>query len=143
MIVYLDTSVVLRRLLGEPHPLKSWGVWHEAYTSDLLRLESFRVIDRIRLTNQVNEEEVAQIIQTLQRTLGHISEIPVSDLILRRASQPFAVAVSTLDSLHLVSALLLQEHLDQDVIFLTHDRKLGMAAQTIGLTSQGFVSNHK
>jgi hypothetical protein len=37
MIVYVDTSVVLRILLHEPNPLGIWGKWNKAYSSALWR----------------------------------------------------------------------------------------------------------
>ena len=49
MIVYLDTSVVLRVLFREEGPLETWGTWDEAYSSELLGVEARRVIDRMRL----------------------------------------------------------------------------------------------
>jgi len=33
MKVYLDTSVILRRLLNEPNPLSDWGRWEAAFAS--------------------------------------------------------------------------------------------------------------
>jgi predicted nucleic acid-binding protein len=47
MIVYVDTSVVLRILLQEPNPLRIWGQWHKAYTSALWRVEALRTVDRL------------------------------------------------------------------------------------------------
>jgi hypothetical protein len=30
MIVYIDSSVVLRALLGQPNKLKTWGQWQDS-----------------------------------------------------------------------------------------------------------------
>jgi len=49
MIVYLDSSVVLRPLLDQPKQLKSWGNWETAFSSEWLGVECRRAIDRLRL----------------------------------------------------------------------------------------------
>ncbi|MCU0723318.1 MAG: hypothetical protein MUC63_06850 [Planctomycetes bacterium] len=49
MILYVDTSVVLRILLRQPSPLSSWNRWSEAWSSEILKVEARRVLDRLRL----------------------------------------------------------------------------------------------
>ena len=54
MIVYVDTSVVLRHLVAQPGAL-GWEDWESAYSSELLGLEARRVIDRLRLESALDE----------------------------------------------------------------------------------------
>ncbi len=80
MIVYLDTSIVLRALLGQGTSLKEWGQWQAAYSSDLLGLEARRVIDRLRVELALDDRGVAQAQQTLleiEKGIG--SPLPASD----------------------------------------------------------------
>jgi hypothetical protein len=49
MNAYLDTSILLSRLLKQRNQLKPWGQWDSAYTSMLTRLEFMRTVDRMRL----------------------------------------------------------------------------------------------
>jgi predicted nucleic acid-binding protein len=137
MICYLDSSIILRRLLGESNSYKPWGGWTEAYTSTLLRVEVFRTIDRLRISNILTDVEVARSVEGLHRILSHVGEVALSDAILKRASQSFSVTLGTLDALHCATAELLSSHLNQEVVLLTHDKQLGVAAQTIGLAVKG------
>lgn len=49
MTIYLDTSTVLRALLGDGEPLREWGGWRRAYSSELMGVEARRTLDRLRL----------------------------------------------------------------------------------------------
>jgi hypothetical protein len=48
MILYLDTSVVLRHVLGQERRLEQWGRWDAAYSSELMGVEARRAFDRLR-----------------------------------------------------------------------------------------------
>lgn len=137
MIVYLETSVLLRRLFGQPDSIGDWGKWDEVVTSELTRVESLRSIDRLRLQNKMDDPEVAICVQGLEEVLNRCATISINRRILQRASQPFPTLVSTLDALHLSSALLWKEKFDKDIVFLTHDFQLGNAAKAMGLQITG------
>ena len=68
MIVYVDTSVVLRVLLHEPNPVGIWGQWNKAYSSALWRVEALRTVDRLRLTHEISDTEVAELVRDIQIT---------------------------------------------------------------------------
>lgn len=133
MILYLDTSVVLRILFGEPHPLEEWGAWEIGYSSELLRVEGRRTIDRLRLGAALDDEGVAASRQQLERIEDGLGFMPVTKAVLHRASLPMATAVRTLDALHVVSALLVKERRGVDVIFATHDNSQATGARAMGL----------
>ena len=42
MTIHLDTSAVLRALLGAGNPLPEWGTWERAYSSELMGVEARR-----------------------------------------------------------------------------------------------------
>jgi hypothetical protein len=138
MIVYLETSVLLRSLLKQQNPLPNWGRWDKAYTSDLTRVEAFRTFDRLRVQDKMNLEELANSVQDFDKVLKYVDEIRLNSLILRRASQAYPTVIGTLDALHLSSAILWQEHNQKEIVFLTHDDQLGRAALAIGMKSEGF-----
>src|SRR5262245_31831722 len=100
MIVYLETSVLLRRLFRQIHPLKQWGSWKEAYSSELARVEALRTIDRFRLQNKMSDEEVAYAVKGLDEILKEIDEIRISPSVLHRASQAYPTVIGTLDAIH-------------------------------------------
>jgi len=49
MTVFVDTSVFMRRLLRQPGAFTDWSAWDLAVSSELLRVEAHRILDRLRL----------------------------------------------------------------------------------------------
>lgn len=137
MIVYLDTSTVLRVLLRQPKTLGIWGRWERAYTSDLAHVEARRVIDRLRLERQLDDEGVAVAHQELRRMEQAIGSIPLTRPVLQRAQLPMATAVKTLDAIHLASALLLRERRSVAAVFATHDPQQARGARALGFECVG------
>ncbi len=136
MIVYLDTSVVLRVLLGESNPTDLWGKWDKAYSSSVWRVEALRTVDRLRLTHDITDTEVADLVRDVQ-TINHTLEIyPLNDRILQRASETFPTVVGTLDAIHLASAIFIRE-VQQIDFLMTHDSQLGTAARSLGFQIAG------
>ena len=138
MTVYLDASVVLRALFGEPGPLEEWDAITTACTSVLARVECSRTLDRIRVHHLAPAEAMWNRLPTLQRIFDGFQTLELSSAVLTRASQPLPAPLGTLDALHLASALICREqHQGEDLVFATHDRALGRAARIMGLTVIG------
>lgn len=138
MNVYVDSSIVMRRLQREAAPLPGgWGDWNRAYASVLLRVEVFRTIDRIRLTGRLDDDGVTEMLGDARTMLDAIALVPLSSPILERASQSFITALGTLGALRLATALRLAESGGIDLTFLTHDAELATAARTMNFQVQG------
>lgn len=136
MIVYLDTSVILRVLLREEKPIPLWGKWKKAHASRLWRTEASRTIDRLRHLGELGDEDVVRLQQEAQRIDETLHIASLTDEVLTRAGESFPTTLGTLDGIHLATALLLQRQFSFDH-FLTHDRQLGMAAQALGFNVVG------
>lgn len=137
MNVYLDSSVVLRRLQREAGPLGRWGQWERAYSSVLLRIEVLRTIDRSRLKGTIADREVADLITEGHAIFDVVEFVTLSAPVLERASQSFLTPVGTLDALHLATALRLVESAGVDLVFLTHDAELAIAARSLNFPVEG------
>jgi len=137
VIVYLDTSTVLRALLGQMPLLAGWGNWEEAYTSDLMGVEARRTLDRLRLASALDDAGVADAHAELARIERSLGRVRLTRRVLERAAQPMATAVRTLDAIHLASALLLRERHPESMLFATHDRRQALAARALGFTCVG------
>lgn len=137
MIVYLDSSTVLRALLGQTPLLAGWGNWEAAYSSELLSVETRRVIDRLRLAAAIDDAGVADLHAELARVERAIGLVRLSRRILARAAQPMATALKTLDALHLATALALRERHDDALLFATHDGRQALAARALGFVCVG------
>jgi predicted nucleic acid-binding protein len=136
MTVYLDTSVALRILFGEANPISVWKKWDKAYSSALWRIEALRTIDRMRLTHEITDTEVAALVREVQIIHETLAICPMDDKILQRAGETFPTVVGTLDAIHLSSALSIREFDNLDAL-LTHDLQLGTAASSLGFNVIG------
>ena len=132
MNVYLDTSVLARRLFREAGPTVPWKKIEHAYASRLLRIELARVIDRARLTGRIDDDGVVELHESTAALLRSIDQIEVTPSILDRAALPMPTVVGTLDALHLASAIAVRDALEPDLVFATHDAQLARAARATG-----------
>jgi predicted nucleic acid-binding protein len=136
MTVYVDTSVILRVLLHEPHPIAVWSKWDRAFSSALWRVEALRTVDRLRLAHEIEDSELADLVEDVQLTHETFNIHPINDRILLRASETFPTVVGTLDAIHLATALSVRESIPIDYV-LTHDSQLGTAARSLGFNVMG------
>ena len=136
MTVYVDTSVVLRILLHEPNPVGVWGQWDKGYSSALWRVEALRTVDRLRLTHEISDTEVAELVRDIQITHETFAIHPVTNQVFQRASETFPTVVGTLDAIHLATALSIRE-IENVNLLLTHDSQLATAARSLGFEVMG------
>ena len=137
MNVYLDSSVILRVVLGQPGRLKEWTTIELGIGSGLVEVECLRTLDRLRLQGALSDEQWALRRETIYRLLEEMELVEPTTPVLRRASQPMAVALGTLDAIHLATALLWRETRSLDLVVATHDRGLATAARASGLQTLG------
>jgi predicted nucleic acid-binding protein len=133
MRVYVDSSVLLRVVLGEPGRLRSWSRIVHAVSSELIRVECFRTLDRARLAGKLEDEEVAERRMMLDEALESFDKIAIDRRILRTASEPLPTTLGTLDAIHLASAKALRSR-HPDLRFATHDVALSVAARAVGFS---------
>ena len=137
MILYLDSSIVLRVLLRQPRPLHAWGRWTRAHASEILHVEACRAIDRLRLEGALDDDGVADARGDLVSIEEGLAIIPLSPPVLERAAWPMATVVKTLDAIHLASAVLLRERRGVAAVFATHDPQQARAARALGFECLG------
>jgi uncharacterized protein len=137
MTVYLDASVVVRKLQREAGSLKEWGQWERAYSSELLRVEVLRAVDRARLQGVLTDNEVADIVIKAHAIVDGLELLQLSPSILNRAAQSFLTPLGTLDALHLATAVRLVESTGIELTFFTHDAGLATAARSMNFEVEG------
>ena len=140
MTAYVDTSVILRILFREPNPVEVWGKWQRAFSSNLWRVEALRNVDRLRLSGDLSDEEVADLIRDIRVVHETLAIHPLTERILQRASETFPTVVGTLDAIHLATALAIREVEPIDRL-LTHDVRLGTAARSLGFSVLGVATS--
>ncbi len=137
MIAYLDSSVVLRVILGQRDKLRAWKSIERGVASALVQGECLRTLDRLRLRAGLSDEDLAERRQTVFRIIDETEVVEPSMVVLDRAARPFPTELGTLDAIHLATALMWREARGEEIIMATHDRALGTAARASGLQVVG------
>ena len=137
MIAYLDSSVALRLVLGEPGRLAEWKRVDSAVASALTEVECLRTLDRLGRLGSLTETEVADRCMAVYRLLESVDVVEVGRPVLRRASEPFPTPLGTLDAIHLATAIGWRDSRSVELTMATHDRALATAARSVGLVVIG------
>ena len=136
MNCYVDSSVLLRIVLGEPEPLEAWASISNPISSELIRLECLRTIDRARIRLGLDDRRVARHRADVLEAIEAFTLVAVDRDVLDRASEPFPTSLGSLDAIHLASALLVRHEFD-GLVFASHDVTLGIAASATGFRVHG------
>lgn len=137
MIVYVDTSALLRLVLREPGALEELPSCQALVSSEVITVESLRTIDRLRIQGALSTEDAASRRETAMQWLEAVDLVLLQRPILVRASEPFPTPLGTLDALHLSTALVWQDRMRQRLVMATHDRDLALAARSFGFDVRG------
>jgi predicted nucleic acid-binding protein len=133
VIAYLDSSVLLRVVLGQSDALAQWADIEEGVASRLVEVECLRSLDRLRLIEGLDDREIAALREAVYRLLDSLDIVELTRPVLARASQPMPTTLVTLDAIHLATALMWAEHAGSPLVMATHDRLLATAARASGL----------
>jgi predicted nucleic acid-binding protein len=137
LIAYLDSSVLLRAVLGQGERLAEWDQIETGIASALVEVECLRTLDRLRLVERLPDAELAVRREAVYRLIESIELVDPTRPVLSRASQPLATALGTLDAIHLATALLWRERSNAALVMATHDAALATAARASGLRAIG------
>lgn len=139
MNLYVDTSVLLRVVLGERGRLREWMRSECWVSSELVRLESLRAIDRARVQLRLADRAVSARRAALLEHLRAFELVGLQAAVLERAADPFPTSLGTLDAIHLASALLARDRYP-DLVLGTHDEELAIAARAMGFEVVGVAT---
>ena len=139
MIAYVDASVLLRFALGQPDALPEWREIERGVSSALVRTESLRSLDRLRLRANLANAEVAKRRATILAVIASLEVVDIEAAVLDRAAQPMPTELGTFDAIHLATALLWKEMTRVDLVMATHDEALALGAQAHGLPVVGVM----
>ena len=136
MNVYIDSSVLLRVVLAEPGRLRIWSKIENPVSSELIRLECLRTIDRARIRLGLRDVDVSRYRAEVLETIEAFDLIQLDSSVLERAAEPFPTTIGSLDAIHLASALLAKAEFD-DLGLATHDGELATAGRAVGFQVHG------
>lgn len=107
-----------------------------AFSSSLWRVEALRTVDRLRLSGDLSDEDVADLVREIRIVHETLAIYPLIERILQRAGESFPTAVGTFDAIHLATALAIREVEPIDLL-LTYDGQLATAARSLGFSVIG------
>jgi predicted nucleic acid-binding protein len=135
---YLESSALLRIILEEQLPKVGLLDFESIYTSRITQIECYRVFNRLFLERKLSEARCAAAIQRLRFILRGLKVLNLHERILRVAESSWPAPITTLDAIHLATALYLRDENPNSSLFvLTHDQQLARGAQTLGLSVAG------
>lgn len=100
--------------------------WHSEGTAQMAGSELL-VVEVLRAARRVSKRAAADA----QTVLDHVLLVPLTSALLADAAELDPPLLSSLDAIHLVSALSIRDELSA---FVVYDRRLAEAATTAGLT---------
>lgn len=75
MIAYLDSSILLRKVLGQAGSLKEWTSIRNGVASALVETECLRTLDRLRLRAGLPDHELARRREAMFRLFDRIEVV--------------------------------------------------------------------
>lgn len=137
MIAYIDSSVLLRIVLGQPGALEEWSTVERGIASALIEVECLRAVDRLRFQGSLSSEELASSREAIYRILDSLEIVEIDSSVLSSAARPMPTPLGTLDAIHLATCLLWQEQFGEAPVMATHDHALAIASRASGLRVVG------
>lgn len=131
---YLDASVLLRIILKEDHPLDEWDDLELGVASQILHVECLRTLHRLWLHRQLDTAEYEEKVAKATTMIGYLDMVGVDDRVIAGAKGPLPLALTSLDAIHLASAILYRKAQPSDhrpIYFATHDVALARAAKAM------------
>ena len=137
MNTYIDSSVLLRIVLGARGALADWRSLEPRFSSALLEVECLRTLDRLRHVDGITGEQIATRRQSVHELLAGVTLVSIDSPVIARASESFSVPLKILDAIHLATALVWRDATREEVNVATHDGALALAARAVGLEVLG------
>ncbi len=138
MILYLDTSALVKLYVAEPGRdlvLRAMTQAASVATNAIAYLELFSAVARLGREARLTDLEARRIKRDFTGDWREMAVVAASDALIRSAATyPSRFGLRAYDSLHLAAAHLLHKQGSEQVVFATFDRRLGHAAESLGMT---------
>jgi predicted nucleic acid-binding protein len=136
MILYMDTSALIKRYIEEAGSEEVVALMHEADmigTALITRVEMAGTITRAMRGNRLPEQDGLEILQDFRSDWSGFQLIHIDHALIARADSLASIhGLRGYDAVHLACALTWQGLLDVSVKFATYDRELHEAAKKSG-----------
>jgi predicted nucleic acid-binding protein len=133
-VTYLDTSVLAKILLREPDVALAEAIWEvpaRRATSLITVVEARAALRAAVRGRRLQPDQLEERIAELEYRLEELAVVAIgSDVIEAAAELADAHALRALDAIHLATAAAFG---DPEILFVTWDRRLALAAQALGM----------
>ena len=137
MILYLDSSALVKRHVTEPGSDQVEGI---AKTAELLataiisRAEVSAALAKAVRVGGLNKAQALTSLESFRKEWQNYLRLDLNESAIARADNlVWDHPLRGYDSVHLASALIWQEAMDQPVTFATYDQQLWRSAERVGL----------
>lgn len=141
MILYLDTSALVKRYFEEPYSNEVAEKWQEAdeiATSSVAYAEAIASFHRKSRAAALDPEILENISRNLRTDWQTLIRIQVTDELNAYIDKaPAAHPLRGFDAIHLASAMILHERLKESLLFICFDQRLIQAAKSEGMNTYG------
>lgn len=137
MIVYLDTSALVKRYFKESYSdevISKWTGATEIISSSVAYAETLASFYRKKREARIKDNRFRRIVDLFGTEWKSFIRVEVSDELNRyieRAIEKYPLR--GFDAIHLASAMITRERLREDYLFVCFDRSLNQSAQKEGL----------
>jgi uncharacterized protein len=136
MILYLDTSALVKRYFKEPQSEGLISKWKEAVeivTSSVAYAETIASFHRKEIEADINEKETHEIMDAFRRDWQSFIRVEVTDELNEAVDHVLTkYPLRGFDAIHLASATLVRQSLPENFVFACFDQRLAQAAREDG-----------
>ena len=138
MIIYFDTSVLVKNYVNKEHTeavVAYWGQTETIVISEIAYAEFFSAVNRRRREGSLSEEDYQAITERFKNDWEAFEKIPVNPRLNQQIEDLLTqYPLRGFDAIHLASALSFRQHLaDEPLLFICADRRLCETAQAENL----------
>lgn len=137
MILYLDTSALVKLFINESNSALVRQYYHEAEfisTSIIAYVEFNSAISRLSKEGLIKIDELDSLKRNFEYFWGFIKVIELDKNIIKSATELlYQTELRAFDSVHLASARYFHDKIQKDLIFGCFDKRLINGAKLIGL----------
>lgn len=137
MILYLDASALVKRYVAEPgtsEVAKAIAGAEVVGTSIITRAEVAAALNRAVRVGTLTHEAAVSALQVFRSEWPNWVRVQATEMLVARADAlAWELGLPGYDALHLASALLWKDGMDEKVTMATFDRQLWEAARQRGL----------
>jgi len=137
MILYLDTSALVKRYFKEEYSeevVSRWQQAEEIVTSSVAYAETMASFYRKTREVKLSHGFIGEITELFRADWGSFIRVEVNDELNRYIDMVIRKhPLRGFDAIHLASALVIHERLPEDFLFVCFDNKLALAAHEEGL----------